>query len=252
MSAVMTPAYPVTKVASRERGSAGDRENVAETERWFSLLGGGLLAAYGMREGNLAGLGLGLVGGALVHRGLTGHCAVYGALHVSTKKHGYRAAVAADHGVKVLQAVTIQTSAETLYRHWRQLANLPRFMSHLVSIQEEGTRSHWVAHAPAGLTVAWDAEIVKDEPDRLIAWRSLTGSQIETAGSVHFETLSHERGTAVKVTLKYDVPLGKLGSWLAWMFGEEPGQQIRADLRRFKQWMETGEFATVAGQPSGR
>jgi len=225
---------------------------VAEMERWLSLIGGGALALYGLREGNLPGLGLAVVGGALVHRGLSGHCTVYGALDISTKQHSQAAAVGAGQGIKVVRAVTIQRPAEELYNHWRQFENLPRFMSHLVSVTRDGNRSHWIARAPAGMTVEWDAEIVNNEPNRLIAWRSLSGSQIGTAGSVHFTPLSLDRGTEVVVSLKYDPPGGTLGSWVAWAFGQEPGQQIREDLRRFKQMMEAGEFATIEGQPSCR
>jgi uncharacterized membrane protein len=252
MVTAMTPIR--SEIASNHLtpGSARDKENVAESERWLSVIGGGALAMAGLRSGKLPGIGLAILGGALVHRGLTGHCSLYGAMGVSTKEHGQAAAVGADQGVKIIRSVTVNRSAKELYAHWRDFHNLPRFMHHLVSVQSEGKRSHWVANAPAGMTVEWDAEIVTDEPNRLIAWRSLSGSQIATAGSVHFTPLSFDRGTEVVVTLKYDPPGGKLGSWMAWAFGEEPGQQIREDLRRFKQWMEAGEFATTEGQPACR
>lgn len=252
MKFVATPIKTEIAINHRAGGSARDEENVAETERWLSLIGGGLLAIYGLSRNNLPGVGLALAGGGLIHRGLTGHCTLYSALHISTKAHGRAAAVGAGRGVKIVRATTILKPANELYAHWRDFDTLPRFMRHLVSIQVDGLRSHWVAHAPAGMTVEWDAEIVTDEPGRLIAWRSLSGSQIATAGSVHFASLPHDRGTEVRVTLKYDPPGGQLGSWLAWVFGEEPGQQIREDLRRFKQWMEAGEFATVEGQPACR
>lgn len=232
-------------------GSARDQENVGPTERWVSLFGGAVLALAGLRRGGASGLGLACAGGALVHRGWTGHCSLYRALEVSAQRHGRAAAVGAGRGVKVIRAVTIQKSAEELYAHWRDFDNLPRFMGHLVSVRTEGDRSHWVAQAPAGMTVEWDAEIITDEPGRVIAWRSLAGSQIASAGSVHFNTLPHNRGTEVRVSLRYDPPEGKLGAWVAWVFGAEPGQQIREDLRRFKQWMESGEFATIDGQSSG-
>jgi uncharacterized membrane protein len=188
----------------------------------------------------------------LVHRALTGHCALYKALGVSTKQHGRAAAVGAGRGVKVVRAVTIQRPAEQLYEFWRNFENLPRIMSHLVAVRNDDGRTHWIARAPAGMRVEWDAEVVNYEPRRLIAWRSLSGSQVATAGSVHFTPLPNDRGTAVRVTLKVDPPGGALGSWLAWAFGADPSQQISADLRRFKQMMETGEVPTVEGQPSGR
>jgi uncharacterized membrane protein len=237
----------------RAKGSADDGVNVGEMERIASLVGGGWLLFEGLRHGNLAGLGLAALGGGLAYRGLSGHCSVYAALDVNgAEHHGRLAAVAAGEGVKIVRATTINRSPEVLYQRWRNLENLPQWMGHVVSVKSEGDRSHWVARGPAGMQVSWDAEIVTDEPNRLIAWRSLEGSQIATAGSVRFTPLAHDRGTEVHVALKYDPPAGKLGSWLAWVFGEEPGQQIRSDLRRFKQQMEAGECPTVKGQSSGR
>jgi uncharacterized membrane protein len=239
--------------SSRTAGSARNGVNVGEAERIASVLGGGWLLYEGLRHGNLAGLGLAALGGGLACRGITGHCSVYSALDVnSAPKHGRLAAVAAGEGVKVIRSTTINRSPEVLYHRWRNLENLPQWMGHLVSVETTGNRSHWVARGPAGMEVEWDAEIVTDEPERLLSWRSVAGSQIHTAGSVHFTALSHSRGTEVRVELKYDPPAGHLGSWLAWVFGEEPGQQIRSDLRRFKELMEVGEAPTVKGQTSGR
>lgn len=237
----------------RPSGSAHDRINVGETERLVSLAAGGWLLYDGLKQGSLPGLGLAVLGGALAARGLTGHCPVYSAIAIdSTGSHGRLAAVAAGRGFKITRAVTINRSPEALYRHWLQFENLPRFMDHLISVQCDGDRSHWVARGPAGLQIEWDADIVSNETNRLIAWRSLEGSEVSTAGSVHFMPLPHNRGTEVRVTLKYDPPGGKLGGWIAWAFGEDPDQQIREDLRRFKQILEMGETPTVQGQPAGR
>jgi uncharacterized membrane protein len=126
-------------------------------------------------------------------------------------------------------------------------------MKHLESVKVTGgDRSHWVAKGPAGTSVEWDAEVYNEKENELIAWRSLEGSQVDNAGSVHFESAAGGRGTIVRVVLKYDPPAGKLGAVVARLFGESPAQQIDEDLRRFKQLMETGETATTEGQPSGR
>jgi uncharacterized membrane protein len=253
---MVTLSTPIGREAASgniQPGSAGDGVNVGGVERLLSVAGGGLLTLFGLRQRSLPGLGLAALGGALLSRGLTGHCPLYGALHVNTAEHhNPAAAVAAGRGFKIVQAVTVNRSAAELYRLWRDFENLPRFMSHLVSVKNEGERSHWVARAPAGTTVSWDAQIVTDEPGRLLAWRSLEGSTVATAGSVHFNERPNGRGTEVVVTLKYDPPAGKLGGWVAWLFGKEPGQQISEDLRRFKCFAETGEIATTEGQPSGR
>ena len=59
-----------------------------------------------------------------------------------------------------------------------------------------------------------------------------------------------QRGTEVPGDYIFP-PAGSLGSFAAWLLGEEPGQQVREDLRRLKQVMETGEIPTTKGQPSG-
>jgi uncharacterized membrane protein len=206
----------------------------------------------GISRGSLGGLALAAVGGALVYRGLSGHSSIYKALDLNTAQpRGPATSVPAGHGFKLEHSVTINRPAADLYRFWRDFSNLPRCMRHLESVRSEGNRSHWVARGPMGVTVSWDAEIINERPNELIAWRSLEGSTVDTAGSVHFQTLSHDRGTEVRVSLKYDPPAGKAGAWAAWLFGKAPEQEVQEDLRRFKAFMETGEEPTTAGQPQG-
>jgi uncharacterized membrane protein len=234
------------------RSGGAERVNVSDLERWISLVGGGLLGVFGLTRGNLPGFALAAVGGALIHRGFTGRCPAYGALGLSTAKHGPQVSVPTGHGVKIERAVTINRSPEDLFRFWRNFENLPRFMANLVSVKAEGKRSHWVARGPLGAHAEWDAEIITEEPNRLIGWRSLEGSEVATAGSVHFTPAPGGRGTEVKVVMKYDPPAGKVGALIAKLFGEDPARQIREDLLRFKQLMETGEIPTTSGQPSCR
>lgn len=147
-------------------------------------------------------------------------------------------------GVEVKQAITVNSSPEEVYRFWRDFENLPRFMTHLESVRITGDRrSHWVATAPMGTTVEWDAEIVEDEPNRRIAWRSLEGADVESSGSVRFEPARGRPGTEVHVEFQYTPPGGAAGAAVAWLFGEEPSQQVRDDLRRLKQVLETGQIA---------
>ncbi len=231
-------------------------KNVGETERWASLLGGGALALWGLSRGSLGGLGLALVGGTLAYRGATGHCDIYEALGVNTatpQHRGARTSIPAGHGCKVEQSILINRSPEELFRFWRNLENLPSIMSHLKSVHStDGNRSRWVAQGPLGSPAEWDAEIITERPNELIGWRSLEGSVVDTAGSVHFKRILGDRGTEVRVVLKYDPPAGKAGAAIAWLTGQLPEHQIREDLRRFKRFMETGEIPTTKGQPSGR
>jgi uncharacterized membrane protein len=154
--------------------------------------------------------------------------------------------------VRVSKSVTINRPPEAVYEFWRQLENLPRFMYHLQEVRSIGNdRSHWIARAPAGQQVEWDAEIVDERPGELIVWRALPGSDIQHEGSVHFRPAPADRGTEVEVALQYDAPGGKAGALIATLFGEEPTQQIRDDLRRFKQVLETGEVVLSDGSLEG-
>jgi len=251
MVAVATPIHNAVSSGRARRGSATEGVNVNDVERWVSLACGGLAVWKGLTSGSLVGLGLAAAGGALLYRGMSGHCPLYEALEVNTAdQHSRVASVGAGEGYKITQTITVNRPADELFRRWRKLEDLPRFMKHLVSVTSNGNRSHWVARAPAGMTVEWEAEIINEEPGKLLAWRSLEGSQVGTAGSVHFRPAAGGHGTEVQVTLKYDPPGGRLGSWFAGLFGEEPNQQIAEDLRRFKHLAEAGDVATTAGQRS--
>ena len=143
---------------------------------------------------------------------------------------------------EVTKAITVNRSPDEVYRFWRNFENLPQFMSHLESVQVvDDRRSHWKAKAPAGRSVEWDAQITQDIPGELIAWESLEDADVANAGSVRFAGAPGGRGTELTVEMHYDPPAGPLGAIVAKLFGEEPGQQVDGDLRRFKQVMETGE-----------
>jgi uncharacterized membrane protein len=152
------------------------------------------------------------------------------------------------HDVSVEQAITVNRPIEDVYGFWKGYANLPRFMRHLESVETLGEgRTRWTATGPAGTTVSWDAETIVDLDNEWIAWRSLDNADVENRGSVRFQRAPANRGTEVRVHLQYSPPAGALGRGIAWLFGEEPGQQIHEDLRRFKQLMETGEVPLSEG-----
>jgi uncharacterized membrane protein len=159
---------------------------------------------------------------------------------------------ARERAMRFKAAVTVNRPPDEVYRFWHDLENLPRFMYHLESVRMTGDRrSHWTAKGPAGRAVEWEAEIIEDKPDRVIAWRSMEGSKIPNSGSVRFMMAAGGRGTEVRVELGYAPPGGKIGKAVAKLFGEEPEQQVRDDLRRFKQVIETGEVAQSEGSPTG-
>lgn len=146
-------------------------------------------------------------------------------------------------GIDVTQTITVRRPRQEVYGFWHNFENLPRFMAHLESVQVlDNNRSRWKAKAPAGMTVEWEAELVEDRPNELIAWRSLPDAEVPNSGRVRFQDAPGNRGTEVHVELRYQPPGGKIGALIAKLFGEEPKQQVKGDLRRFKQVMETGEI----------
>jgi uncharacterized membrane protein len=150
------------------------------------------------------------------------------------------------------KAVTVNKSPDEVYQFWRDFRNLPSFMSHLESVAVlDERRSHWTAKGPAGRLVEWDAEIIDDVPGHRIRWRSEPGATVSNWGTVHFVAAPGDRGTEIHVDMDYAPPAGELGSFVARLFGQEPSQQVQADLRKVKQVLETGEVtrspATIGG-----
>ena len=114
-------------------------------------------------------------------------------------------------------------------------------MQHLERVRVlDARRSRWVARVPAGASVEWTAELIDDQPNELIVWRSVDGATIPNTGSVRFTPASHG-GTAVLVELRYQPPGGRLAAVVAKLFGDEPDTQVGSDLRRLKQVLELGE-----------
>ena len=214
---------------------------VMQTQNIIPVMLGGALAAYGLKKRSVGGFVLAAAGGALVWRGLS-----------ARNGHAENVSVPYGKGVRVEKAVTVNATPDQLYTFWRNFENLPRFMKNVEAVEcHDRMRSHWVVKGPAGLKVDWEAEIINDLPNELIAWRSVDGSKVDNAGSVHFQS-ANGRGTEVKVVLRYDPPAGLFGATVSKLLGEDPAMNVQEDLRRLKMLVETGEIATTEGQSSGR
>ena len=225
----------------------GQQVNVGNGERSVSVAAGAIIGLLGLSRKSIPGL-LGVaVGGAMIYRGVTGSCPMYRAMGLNTAEPSEGEAEGLEslhNGIHITTAFGIRKSPEELYSFWRNFENLPRIMTHLESVRVlDNRRSHWVAKAPAGTSVEWDAEIINDEPNALIAWRSLGGADVDNAGSVRFVPTADGSATDVKVVIDYIPPAGRLGSWIASLFGENPEQQLTDDLQRFKDTIESGSSA---------
>lgn len=253
----MTTADTIRRreTASLENAPSSAPVNVGEVERVASKVGGGVLVGLGLMQGGVKGLAMAGLGASLLYRGVTGHCSLYTAIGANTAdEHGAHDSVPAKAGVHVIESMTINRSPEELWAFWRDYANLSKFMPEIQSVtatDASGKKSHWVARGPMGKTIEWDAEIHNETPGNLIAWRS-TGGDIDTAGSVHFQPAPGGRGTEVRVDQKVNPPGGKLGAFVAKLFGEGPSGITKENLRHLKNLMEAGEIPTTTGQTSGR
>jgi uncharacterized membrane protein len=226
--------------------------NLTKAERIASAVGGGVLAAAGLTTGGRRGIALALVGGDLIRRAITGHSYLYELLGVRTSPRTNEN-LPYELGIRADKSITIDRPRAELYRFWRELSNLPRFMKHVESVRKlDDERSHWVVKASAGRMVEWDAVIHNEVENEIIAWKSLPGADVENAGSVLFRDAPGGRGTEVRVELQYNPPAGALGAVIASLWGAEPERLIHEDLRRLKQLMEAGEVPTTEGQPAGR
>ncbi|WP_375478330.1 SRPBCC family protein [uncultured Nostoc sp.] len=223
--------------------STNSQGEASETERWASLIGGGAMVLMGLKQGSLRGVLTALAGGGLIYQGATKQSTIQQA----------QEAIGINQPIKIEKTVTINKSAEELYRFWHNFENLPTFMKHLKSVRVYNEkRSHWIANAPLDNSVEWDAEILEDRENEFISWASVEGADVDNSGFVRFKKAPGDRGTEVKIVLEYNPPGGALGATVAKLFGEEPEQQVGDELHRFKMLMEAGEIATTEGQTSGR
>jgi uncharacterized membrane protein len=144
-------------------------------------------------------------------------------------------------GVHAEAEAIVNRPVEEVYTFWRKLENLSRFMDNVLSVTEEGpTRSHWMVSGPAGTTLEWDAEIVNEEPNKVIGWKTVPGSTVAHAGSVNFRDTGGGLATLVRVKLQYDPPAGRIGGLVASWLGSDPETQIAGDLERMKHVLESG------------
>lgn len=223
--------------------------SLTDAENWLALGAGALLLLFGASRRSLTGGCLAVASTPLLYRGLTGQWPPF--LDDYLPADDTKAALGGARGIHVRESIRLELPIGDVYRFWRRLENLPRFMAHLDRVTETSDRhSHWTASGPAKLLVEWDAEIINEVENKVLSWRSLPGSDVVTAGSVNFDAVRGGRSTQVTVHLQYAPPAGKAGALVAWLFGREPSQTVREDLRRLKQILEAGELAQAKPRAS--
>jgi uncharacterized membrane protein len=216
----------------------GRTANVGETERMISAIAGGALTLYGLRRGSFGGLLVAGVGALLGYRGITGYCGMYDRLGIDSG--GARRNVG-NLGVKIDREITVNATPDRLYGIWRNFQNLPRILSHIEKVEVlSPTRSRWTLAAP--VSMSWEAELINDKLNELIAWRTVGADWVEHAGSVTFEPIGNN-ATRMQVSLQYDPPGGQIGHAVASLFAEDAGTKVEQDLTNFKRAVEEGRLA---------
>jgi uncharacterized membrane protein len=220
--------------------------NVGEAERYASIIGGAALVVTGLSRRSFPGLVLAAAGGLFIMRGVAGHCRLYDSIGVSTAA-SQRPGVPDRTGHKIDTTILIARPPEEVFRFWRNLQNLPEFMEGIESVRlVTDRRSHWVMKAPAGQRLEWDAEIVNEHPGEMIAWQTLPGADVQSAGTVRFAPAADATSTVLRVVLEFHPPGGALGARVARAFGKDPAGQLDRDLARLKEILEKRQFSAAA------
>jgi uncharacterized membrane protein len=212
--------------------------NVGENERIVSAVGGLLLLSNGLSHLNVSSLWKVLSGGYLLYRGLSGNCLV-------NTLTGRNSATKSIEPLQITRTVVIGKPRHEVFAFWRKLENLPKFMHHLSHVVETDEKhSHWKAPVPGNLgNIEWDAEIVSEQHNEHIAWRSVANATVDNGGEVIFREVPE--GTEVQTTILYRPPAGEVGKLVSAWLSPAFKTMIYQDLLRFKNLMESGDAELV-------
>lgn len=180
-----------------------------------------------------------VTGAFMLYRGISGNCPVTAVFRKDNNTDVHSPAV------NIRTSVLVDQSKEIVYRFWKDLENLPVFMTHLKSVRVvNDKRSHWKIKTNKGLpSVEWDAEILENNGD-VLSWRSMPGSMIETAGKITFEDWG-ENKTQVDVLISYRPPAGYIGTAIANLLKTPFENIVKRDVENFKHYIEEGKLITV-------
>jgi uncharacterized membrane protein len=212
--------------------------NVDNQERAGSILAGAACIAAALSRSRLSRWLLFGIGASLVSRGASGYCPLFHALGIDRRDLRERDGVPGNQGLRIEHTVDIQCPAPDLYLFWRTVQQLPRILRHVESVQPtDEWHSHWVARGPLGPPLEWDAEIINERENELIAWQSVHGASLKNAGSVRFDAIA-DNLTRVKVCLELQPVGGTAALAVARLFGTDPQHELEHDLERFRDFAE--------------
>jgi uncharacterized membrane protein len=224
-----------------------DQQNVGRVERVVSAAVGSALILGAMRKPSPARAAWAIGGGALVHRGVTGHCYVYEAVGKNTAR------VESSDRPSIERSITIGKPSDELYRAWRDPAHLAAIMGHFARVEQVSSGQHrWTVHMPGGREVQWTTSTIEDTANERIVWQSDPGAPVAHRGLVRFRPAGADRGTVVTLQLTFNSPQGVLAKVFDRWLSSLPKALEESVLRRSKSLCETGEIPTLEHNPSGR
>lgn len=228
--------------------------NVGDLERVASVAVGGLLLLQGLRKRDALGLGAAVAGGGLIWRGVSGHCGLYQATGMNTRREISGTEIR-EQAPEIKSAITIGKSAEELYDLWRAPESLARIMQHFADVQAVSgpELTHWrLKSMPLGASIEWDSRLTVQNRGVELGWASEPGTSLPNEGTVYFKPAPDGRGTEVNVRFRFEPPLATASIPLAKTFKAIPRTIAQASLRHLKNLAETGEIPTLEGNVSGR
>lgn len=230
----------IKNIAIRELDS-----NLGKFERVVSTAGGAYLMYDSLR--NKRSIGEIAAAAFMLFRGISGYCPLSAAGQKLLSNNSTSSTSTHRSNINIHSRLIVSRPIDEVYSFWRNLTNLPLFMKHLDSVQDLGNgQSQWKAKIVGGLaTVNWTAEIVKEEQNRFIGWRSLPGSTIHNVGKVEFKDAG-ELGTLVHVTISYKPPMGGAGEEVAKWLTPTLEKLIKDDIMGFKRYLETGTSERIS------
>ncbi len=216
--------------------------NLGSTERIVTALAGGVALAAAARASK-GRIPLAAASAALLARAATGYCPIVARTRNGDSETKRRLGGA--RGSHLLAQTRIERPPDQVYAFWRDLDRLSAALPPLVSAAEvDDTRSEW----SLGDRARWTAEIINDEPGKVIGWQTLSGADIVSAGSVRFNE-ADGNATELVVHMQYSPPFGRLGASLAELFGKGATEIVEESLAAAKRAIESAAPQPVP-QPS--
>jgi uncharacterized membrane protein len=141
--------------------------------------------------------------------------------------------------IHVKENITINRKTGYIYRFWRNVKNLPRFIDHIDSVEDLGEgHNRWTIKTPVG-NISWESEIIEEKENEIIRWRSMPDSLVKNSGSLSLEEKEGCNATEATVELHYNPPVGHDSFLENKILEVITDVQMKNDLRNLKRIMES-------------